>query len=154
VPLPNEAAGTSSQAATIGARPYVDSRERSIPAISRIRASPTVTTPSAEICWPIPEMFVTERNVPPLSSVPTMMSTASTGISAASRISEMATALRLRPCRWSRASTAVRLATAPTVASPVPGSSVTPPPGPAPGPAPAFPVSLMCLVPVFVVPGL
>ena len=62
LPEPNAATGTISHAATIGASPKVASRDRSMPPISRIRLSPTTTTPSAEICWPIPEMFDTVRN--------------------------------------------------------------------------------------------
>ena len=49
-PLPKAETGTISQAATIGARPNVDSSDRSMPPISRIRLSPTTTTPSAELC--------------------------------------------------------------------------------------------------------
>jgi len=46
----------------MGARPKVDSSDRSMPPMSRIRDSPTTTTPSAELCCPIPvTMFDTVR---------------------------------------------------------------------------------------------
>ena len=66
-----------------------------MPPMSRMRDSPTTTTPSAEICWPIPVMFDTVRKWL-FSTAPTMRSTARTGSSAASRIHEIAAALRLR----------------------------------------------------------
>ena len=83
-PLPNALTGRISQAATIGARPNVDSRDRSMPPIIRIRLSPTTTTPRAEICCPIPAMFVTVRKAG-LTIVPTTSSKTSTGSSATSR---------------------------------------------------------------------
>ena len=84
VPLPNAETGRISQAATIGARPNVDSSDRSMPPISRIRLSPTTTTPSAELCSPMPAKFDAVKKAG-LTSVPTMISTISTGNSAASR---------------------------------------------------------------------
>ena len=77
-----------------------------MPPMSRIRLSPTTMTPSAETCCPMPEKLDTVRNAV-LTSAPTMTSRTSTGSSAASRTSEIAAALRLRPC--STASTSARL---------------------------------------------
>ena len=45
VPAPKAATGTISHAATIGARPKVDSSDRSMPPIMMIRLSPTTTMP-------------------------------------------------------------------------------------------------------------
>ena len=76
--------GRISHAPTIGARPKVDSSDRSIPPISRIRLSPTTTTPSAEICCPTPVRLDVVRNAG-LTSEPTTTSTTSTGSRAGPR---------------------------------------------------------------------
>ncbi len=55
-----------------------------MPPISRIRLSPTTTTPSAELCWPMPAKFDTVKNAG-LTTVPTTISSTSTGSSATSR---------------------------------------------------------------------
>ena len=55
-----------------------------MPPIIRIRLSPTTTTPSAELCWPMPAKFETVKNAG-LTTVPTTISSTSTGSSATSR---------------------------------------------------------------------
>ena len=64
-----------------------------MPPTSRIRLSPTTTTPSDEICWPTPDMLDTVRKTG-LTRAPTMMSTTRTGNKAASRRRAIAVA----PC--------------------------------------------------------
>ncbi len=89
------ATGRISHAATIGARPKVDSSDRSMPPMMMIRLSPTTTTPSAEICCPTPARFEVVRNAG-LTSEPTIRSTTSTGKSAAPRTNATAARRRLR----------------------------------------------------------
>ena len=60
------------------------SDDKSMPPIMRIRLSPTTTTPSADICWPIPAMFETVRKTG-LTTAPTTSSSTRTGSSATSR---------------------------------------------------------------------
>ena len=55
-----------------------------MPPIIRIRLSPTTTTPSAELCSPMPAKFETVRKAG-LTTVPTTISSTRTGSSATSR---------------------------------------------------------------------
>ena len=96
VPRPKFATGRINHAATIGARPKVDSSDRSMPPISRIRLSPTTTTPSAETCCPTPVRFEVVRNAG-LTIEPTTTRMTSTGSSAAPRTNPTAARPRLRP---------------------------------------------------------
>src|SRR5947209_2192844 len=97
VPRPWPSFETISQAPTIGARPYVDCRDRSNLPVSRIRVSATTTTPNgAASCATL--MKLSEVRKAGFSKVPMTSSRTITGSRASSRIQLVTTC---RPWRRS-----------------------------------------------------